>query len=103
MELEIDDKQGWTEITIDRNCDNDKFYESAEILQNHFKIQFNSKLDDFDTFYWDFKYKGSDLTLYYNIYLGLSIHPKALKDASLTDNANSIEIAKLIFHQLKEK
>lgn len=72
----IKNEKGWNEAIIDSNCDFDKFYYVADLMQREFDIKFSDKLNDFDTLCWDFSYQGSLLTLYYNIYLGISILPK---------------------------
>lgn len=100
MDMIINKENGWVEAIIDGNCDYSKFYNSADILEKQFEIHFTSKLNDFDTFYWDFKYKESNLCLYYNIYLGVSIFPTSFNKASIADNENVAEIAKLLFERI---
>lgn len=103
MGILIETKKGWTEAILDSNCDYDIFYKTAEILQKDFQANFVNKLDDYDSLYWDFIYKGSRLILHYNIYLGVSIFPAAFKLATQDDNETVIEIGNLLFDRLKEK
>lgn len=35
---------------------------------------FSTKVDGFDTLYWDFDYNGCTLTLSYNIYEGVTLY-----------------------------
>lgn len=96
-------KNNYTEIVLDDNCEWDKLYEIVDILTNKYKIKFIAKINDFDTAYWDFKYKKSTLTLHYNIYLGVSIFPRNLELSTDTDNANTIEISNLLLNDLKNE
>ncbi len=100
MKPQINTTAGWTELVIDDDCEFDKFYRTAKLLKTEFKLRFISKIDDYDTLYWDFKYKTNKLVLHYNIYLGISIFPLALKKATESDNASVIEIGTLLFQKL---
>ena len=100
MSINIITDKGWTEAVIDDNCDYEKFYQATELLKKDLQIEFFLKLNDFDSFYWDFKYKGSELTLHYNIYMGISVLPKAFTLASEDDNEKVIEIGKFLFEKL---
>lgn len=101
MSLTIETQKGWTEAVLDDNCGYEKFYNAARILQEDFNISFISKLDDFDTLYWDFRYNDSLLCLHYNIYFGLSIFPRAFKLATVTDNERVIEIGELLYEKVR--
>src|SRR5688500_14870417 len=99
MTYQVDASKGWTETIIDSDCDFFKFEKVATILRTKLNIVFGDPLDDFDTYYWDFVYGGSNLCLYYNIYLGVSIFPKLLKNATSNDNENVINVtAALMIH-----
>jgi hypothetical protein len=100
MSLSIETIKGWTEVVLDGNCGYEKFYNAARILHEEFNIWFLSKLDDFDTLYWDFRYRDSLLCLHYNIYFGLSVFPRAFKLATVTDNERVIEIGELLYEKL---
>jgi hypothetical protein len=103
MGILIEKENGWTEAILDSNCGYDKFFAAAEIMQKDLQINFMSKLDDFDSLYWDFFFEECHLTLYYNIYLGVSIFPKAFKSASPEDNNKVIELGVLLFGKLQGK
>ena len=96
MPLKIQTSEGWTEVIIVDNCDFDRFYAVAAVLQEYFNIAFIRKLNDFDSIYWDFEYKGSVLTIYYNVFLWISIFPKLLREAKDLDNENVVELSTLI-------
>jgi hypothetical protein len=100
MILQSHTEKGWTEVIIDQDCEFDKFYEVADILQSKFGLLLTDKLNDFDTLYWDFDYNNSKLILHYNIYEGLTILPRAFKEASTLDNQNTVAIGKLVFESL---
>ncbi len=100
MKLKFETDKGWTEAIIDDNCEFERFNTVADILANHFNLAFSNKLNDFDTLYWDFEYKGNNLVLHYNIYLGISIFPRAFKSATEKDNSSVIEISTLLFQKL---
>jgi hypothetical protein len=63
--MKIDNTKTWTEGIIEENCSKETFY----------------KVADLDSIYWDFIYEQRELTLHYNNYIGVSIFPKALKNA----------------------
>ncbi|SDL92220.1 Protein of unknown function [Pedobacter sp. ok626] len=100
MEIKLETDKGWTEAIIYNDCDFEKFYRVADLLVNHFNLEFSNKLKDTDTFYWDFRYNNSELVLHYNIYIGISIFPKAFKVATEIDNISVIELSALLFKKL---
>jgi hypothetical protein len=63
MGIMIETDKGWTKAILDDNCNYDKFYLAAVILEKDFQIEFSYKLDDFDSLYWEFTYKESALML----------------------------------------
>ncbi len=79
MSYQLQSQMGALEAVIDDNCGLKKFYSIANMLARELKVKFTSKEDDSATVEWHFKYKGSALTLHYNIYNGVSIYPKASK------------------------
>jgi hypothetical protein len=99
----IETNKGWNEAIVDDNCGFDRFYKAAEILEKNFDIKFSDQLDDFDSLYWDFNYKGSALVLHYHIYCGVSIFPKKFKLATPDDNETVIEIGTLLIKALDDK
>lgn len=100
MKPKLETDKGWTEAIIDDDCEFEKFYSVADVLSNYFNLTFSNKLNDFDTLYWDFEYKGTELVLHYNIYLGVSIFPKAFKSATEADNLSVVEISTSLFQKL---
>ena len=102
MGIMIETDKGWTEVILDDNCNYNKFYLAAVILEKDFQIEFSDKLDDFDSLYWEFTYKESALMLHYNIYFGVRIFPKAFQLATPVDNESVIEIGELLFDKLKK-
>lgn len=79
MSYQLQSKMGALEAVIDDNCGLKKFYSIANMLAKELKIKFFAKEDNSATVDWHFKYKGSPLTLHYNIYNGVSIYPKESK------------------------
>ncbi len=102
MKPKLETDKGWTEAIIDDECELEKFYSVVDVLSNHFNLTFSNKLTDIDTLYWDFEYKGNELVLHYNIYLGISIFPKAFKSATETDNSSVIEISTLLLKKIMD-
>ncbi|MFZ9661617.1 MAG: DUF3630 family protein [Chitinophagaceae bacterium] len=96
MNLTLRKDFGCTEAVIAENCGFDKFYSTADILSDIMKIKFTHKIDDSDTSYWDFNYKGHRLTLHYNIYDGVSIFPKNWREAVRKDNIAVEELATVL-------
>jgi hypothetical protein len=84
---------GCTEVVLADNCGFDTFYKVADLLSDRFKIHFTNKIDDSETSYWDFSYRGHKLTLHFNIYNGISIFPRRCKDAVAKDNDAVKELA----------
>jgi hypothetical protein len=70
--MKIDNSKGWTEAIIDENCSIDNFKKIASILHTTLGISFTNKISDTDSSYWDFTYKEKELTLHFNVYVGVS-------------------------------
>jgi hypothetical protein len=96
MTLSLRNDYGCTEAVIAENCGFDKFYKVADLLAEKLRIRFTTKVDDSDTSYWDFLYRGHKLTLHYNIYDGVSIFPRSLKGAARKDNEAVLELARAL-------
>ncbi|HLO80901.1 MAG TPA: DUF3630 family protein [Chitinophagaceae bacterium] len=96
MDLTLRNDYGCTEAVIAENCGFDKFYKVADLLVEKIKIKFTNKIDDSDTSYWDFIFKGHKLTLHYNIYDGVSIFPRNWKEAVRRDNDAVKELADIL-------
>ena len=106
MSLTLRTDFGCTEAIIDDDCGLKRFYEVANILSDDLQINFQNKEDDFDTLTWDFRFKGSTLTLHYNIYTGISVYPRRFREAPKRENDAVIEVAnfletKLMVHSLR--
>ncbi|HKB43934.1 MAG TPA: hypothetical protein VKC90_06085 [Chitinophagaceae bacterium] len=93
MSLTLRSNMGCTEAVIADDGGLKQFYQIADILSSDFKVSFSHKEDDFDTIDWEFKFKGHNLTLHYNIYNGISIFPTKTRDALNKDNKAVVELA----------
>jgi hypothetical protein len=102
MTFQIDTSKGWTETIIDDDCEFFKYEKVAFVLKTKLNIVFTDRVNDFDTYYWDFIYGDSNLCLHYNNYLGVSIFPKLFKDATNSDNENVIKITIALTTQLED-
>jgi hypothetical protein len=91
MSYQLTTPFGTLEAVIDDNCGMSKFNTIANMLLKELKVKFLGKQDHSDTIDWHFKYKGSPLTLHYNIYNGVSVFTQNRKD----NNAVS-EVAKFL-------
>ncbi|MCO5241354.1 MAG: DUF3630 family protein [Chitinophagaceae bacterium] len=96
MNLTLRTDYGCTEAVIDKNCGFDKFYGVAGLLTDKLQVRFTNKIDDQDTSYWDFNYKGHKFTLHYNIYNGVSILPVRLRRAAAMENEAIKELAGIL-------
>lgn len=93
MNLTLRNDYGCMEAIIERNCGFDKFYGVAGLLAEKLQLQFTNKIDDLDSSYWDFRYKGQKLTLHYNVYDGVSILPVRQRNAVEKDYEAIRELA----------
>jgi hypothetical protein len=59
---------GYNEAILDESPSFDKFFRWADLITDKLGVSFTRKLDDFEALYWDFLYKGTSLTLSYNIF-----------------------------------
>jgi hypothetical protein len=96
MSLTLRTNLGCTEVVIADDAGLKRFYQVADILSRDFRISFNHKEDDFDTINWEFKFRGHDMTLHYNIYNGISLFPTKTKDALNKDNKAVVELANVL-------
>jgi hypothetical protein len=96
MSLTLRTNLGCTEAVIADDGGLKQFYQVADILSEELKIKFSNKEDDFDTIDWEFRFKGHNLTLHYNIYNGISIFPTKTRDALNKDNKAVVEIAAVL-------
>ena len=100
MSLTLRTDFGCTEAVIEDDCGLKRFYEVANILSDDLKINFQNKLDDFDSLMWDFSYQGYALTLHYNIYTGISIYPRKFREALKKENEAVVEVASYLDKKL---
>jgi hypothetical protein len=102
MSFKIENRSGYNEVIIYDDCSFENAYAAGKILIKNFNIFFTQKIEDLESFYWDFEYQGSKLTLHYNVFVGLSIFPLAAKEAGKLDNENAKKIGGLLFKCLNE-
>ena len=93
MSLTLRTSLGCTEAVIADDGGLKQFYHVANVLSQDSKVKFSNKEDDFDTINWEFRFKGHDMTLHYNIYNGVSIFPTKTRDALNKDNKAVVELA----------
>ena len=96
MSLTLRTTLGCTEAVIDDDGGLKRFYQVADILSGDLQIRFSNKEDDFDTIDWEFRFKGHNMTLHYNIYNGISIFPTKTRDALNKDNKAVVELANVL-------
>ena len=82
----INNEAGYNELIVKNSCEYDEFYLFADKLKRLINIEYSSKVDDYDSLYWEFDFEGIKMMLYYNVFLGISIYPYNGKIATLSDN-----------------
>jgi hypothetical protein len=102
VNLVVEIKNGYTEVIIDDACEFSKFYKTASVLTGLLDYSYTQKLLHHDTAYYDFEYKASKLTLHYNVYLGITVFPTALKKAIAIENEHALEIGSLLHKKLMD-
>ena len=96
MSLSLRTTLGCTEAVLAENGSLTLFYQFAGIINEDLRIKFLNKEDEFDAINWDFKYKGHQLTLRYDIYNGISVHPTKVNAAMPKDNQAVVELANIL-------
>ena len=96
MSLTIRTTLGCTEAILADDGGLNLFYHVAGIINEDLRIKFLNKEDEFDSINWDFKYKGHPLTLHYNIYNGISVHPTKTRSALPKENLAVVELANIL-------
>ncbi len=96
MGLTLRTNFGNTEAVISDSGTLRLFYKVAAVINDDLKLKFTHKEDEFDSINWEFRYKGHQLTLHYNIYNGISVFPTQARDAMHKDNKAVVELASLI-------
>lgn len=89
--------QTYSEILITEQTDNELFKRLAGRMISEFKAINIDKINDLDSICWDFKIKSEIITLYQHTFIGISIFPKDLNNASKRANA----IAEIVAFKLK--
>lgn len=90
---------GCTEAVLHESGSLLAFQQAAHLLHKNLSIKFHQKQDDFDGANWDFKYKGHQLRLQYNVYHGISIFPANMEQATEKDN----KTVEYLLHKLQGK
>lgn len=93
----INNENGWIEVVLADDCGYETFYCAAEILQGRFSFQPVGRLEDFDSLYWDFQKDKNRFTLYYNIYLGVRLHPTRLEKGNKEEEREVLQVAQELF------
>jgi hypothetical protein len=89
--IELTTQHGYFELEIFESREFDDFYSLAQELEKNFKIEYTSKLDDFDSLYWDFQYQGIGMTISFNTFTGISINRREPKGINEEDKAILLE------------
>jgi hypothetical protein len=100
MSLTLRTSLGCTEAILADDGSLNLFYQVAGIINEDLRIKFVNKEDEFDSINWDFKYKGHPLTLHYNIYNGISVHPTKTSAALPKENLATVELANILGEKL---
>lgn len=96
MSLTLRTTLGCTEAIIADDGNLNLFYRVACIINEDLRIKFVNKEDEFDSINWDFKFKGHQLTLGYNIYTGISVFPTKTRNAAIKDNKAVEDLASIL-------
>jgi hypothetical protein len=96
MSLTLRTSLGCTEAILADDGGLNLFYQVAGIINEDLRIKFLNKEDEFDSINWDFKYKGYPLTLHYNIYNGISVHPTKTSATLPKENQAAVELANIL-------
>ena len=96
MSLSLRTSLGCTEAVLAENGSLTLFYQLAGIINEDLRIKFLNKEDECEAINWDFKYKGHQLTLRYDIYNGISVYPTKINAAMPKDNQAVIELANFL-------
>ncbi len=92
MNPQIRNHVGYNEAILDESPSFETFFKWADLLADKLNISFTRKLDDFEALYWDFLYKGTSLTLSYNIFNGITVFPSLEENSDHFENAAIAEL-----------
>ncbi len=88
MKLEVKHDMGYAEIALFEQASLSNFQRAVAILADQLKLPFIGKAqEEEDAVYRNFKFKKALLTIYCNIYHGISIFPENKSKASSKDNS----------------
>jgi frataxin-like iron-binding protein CyaY len=76
----------YSEILISNEPDSDLFKSLSDRLKTEFKAELIERVEDLDSKYFDFKIKDKVLTLHLQNYIGITLFPKGLNDATENEN-----------------
>ena len=96
MSLTLRTSLGCTEAVLADDGSLNLFYQVAGFINEDLRIKFLNKEDEFDSINWEFKYKGHQLTLRYDIYNGTAVHPTKTNAAQPKDNLAVVELANIL-------
>lgn len=89
--------QSYSEILIAEQPDSSLFQRLADRIVSEFKAKIIERINDLDSVYWDFQIKSEIITLHQKTFIGISIFPKDLDNASIAAN----ELAEKVAFKLK--
>jgi 3',5'-cyclic AMP phosphodiesterase CpdA len=75
-------KKNYSEILLSSLPDNSLFIDFADRIKNEFKAEIVDKINDLDTVYWDLKINSDLITLHQQTFIGITVFPKDLDNAS---------------------
>lgn len=88
----LENPNSYPGIKLIQNCDHEEFYKAAVFIENLLRVEFFNKVNDYDSFFLDFRYKSCVLTLHHNVFLGVSIYPANCWNYGLDDEKALEEI-----------
>jgi hypothetical protein len=70
-------ERGFHEIVLCESTEYEDFYSFTSKLKNILKIEYQDKIDDFDTLYWVFYLDEHSFVVSYNTFQGISVYPSS--------------------------
>lgn len=89
--------KAYSEILMTEQPDSALFKRLADRIVSEFKATIIEQINDMDSAYWDFQVQSEVITLHQQTYLGISVFPRDLENASISAN----ELAEKIAFKLK--
>jgi len=87
----------YSTILISNEADNALFDSLLDRLKTEFKAEFIERVEDLDSKYCDFKITDIVLTIHQQTFIGITLFPKELNEASKKENL----LAETIGYELK--